>query len=592
MFKSLLLSVIVVALLPSVSAAEASVPGVGHWEGNIVIPGTPLAIRVDLEQKDGAWSGTIDIPAQGLRGFRLAKVSVTAFDVSFAMEGIPGDPMFKGKLKGADMGIAGDFTQGGQTFPFQLERKAAQQLKAGDTPQKGLPGSGLAGFWQGSLKPTVVAEMRLALEIVKASDEVYKGVAISLDQGAAKMPLTAVTEKAGVVHLEIASVGGEFDGKMSADGSEIAGEWRQSGSKLPLVYKRMSSPAKKTQRPQEPKKPLPYSVEGVVVPNEAANIKLAGTLTLPKTGGPHPAVVLITGSGPQDRDEALMGHRPFLVLADHLTRQGIAVLRCDDRGVGKSTGNFAAATDTDFVEDTLSSVEWLKQRKDIDPKRIGLIGHSEGGVVGPLVAAKQPQDIAFIVMLAGPGVPMERLLVKQAEDMARVSGMGNEGVATLVAMQSQTLALLKTAATQKEAEVMVSNAYAQQIGEISDEALKAMGLSRQMPAAQLKTTSSNWFRQLLAYDPAPTLMKLKCPVLAINGEKDVQVAAKENLAAIREALSKGSNADATIIELPKLNHLFQSCTTGAVAEYSEIEETFSPAALKVVSDWVQKKAKL
>lgn len=326
--KSLHMLVILLLALgcfPSASAQESN-SAAGHWEGAIILPGTELAIRVDLEKSAEAWTGSIDIPAQALRGFTLGRVSVQDTAVSFNMPGIPGDPKFAGTLAPDAKTISGDFTQGGQTFPFKLERKAKPASTSGETPGKGVSGKGLVGHWQGSLKPTPVMELRLVLEITNVHGGTLSGALISVDQGNARIPLTTLTEKEGVVHLETKSVGGTFDGKLSADGSEIVGEWKQGGGTLPLIFKRLDK-APNFSRPQEPKRPYPYEDEEVVFENNSANIKLAGTLTKPRGAGPYPAVVLISGSGPQDRDEAIMGHRPFLVVADHLTRQGIAVLR-------------------------------------------------------------------------------------------------------------------------------------------------------------------------------------------------------------------------------------------------------------------------
>ncbi len=590
-----IVSLVAAAVMLPVNAAlsgDIPVSAAGHWEGQIKLPGTGLSIAVDMERKDGTWTGSIDIPAQGLHGCQLNGIKAQDFDVAFAMPGIPGEPTFAGKLKEVGKVIEGDFTQGGQTFPFLLKRTAASLPKPGETPSKGQPGSGLAGSWQGSLKPLPMVELRMSLEISKGPEGILKGFALSLDQGGPRMPLTAIKEDAGVVHLEVASVGGEFDGKMSTDGSEVIGEWQQSGSKLPLVYKRMSSPAKPPARPQEPKKPFPYMAEEVTVDNTAANIKLAGTFTFPKEGGPHPAVVLISGSGPQDRNEALMGHKPFLVLADHLTRAGIAVLRCDDRGVGRSKGSFATATDADFAEDVLACVSWLKARKEVDPKRIGLVGHSEGGVVAPLAVVRQPEDVAFLVMLAGVGLPPEELLIRQGADMARAEGLGEAAIAKASAMKSRALALIKEATNDQQAQAIVRQVYNTELAALSKEERTSLGMSSQAITAEVKGFSSRWFRELLTYDPHATLAQVKCPVLAINGEKDIQVAAKENLAGIRQALADGGNKDVTTLELPGLNHLFQTCTTGTIGEYSKIEETFSPAAMKVVSDWIRKKSGL
>jgi uncharacterized protein len=574
-----------------VAAAEALDPA-GHWEGDITLPATKLAIRVDLEKApDGKWSGTIDIPVQGLRGFKLDPVAVEGAAVRFAMPQIPGDPSFAGRLESDAKVIRGDFTQGGQKFPFSVSRKPRPEAKAGWTPSHGIPGKGLVGYWQGSLSPTPVIQLRLAVEITNGAAGALGGIMTSLDQGGARMPLSASVEKSVNVKLQVPAIGGGFEGVMATDGSEITGDWLQAGRKLPLVLKRVAAPPVLA-RPQDPKPPYPYAEEQVVIENPTAGTKLAGTLTVPRSAGPHPVVVLITGSGPQDRDEALMGHRPFLVLSDHLTRTGIAVLRCDDRGVGKSTGSFAKAVDADFVTDAIAQVAWLKARPDIDPKRIGLVGHSEGGVVAPLAAVKQPQDIAFIVLLAGVGVPMEQLLIRQGTDIARAMGASEDQIAKSAAIQQQIFPLLKAATNSVEAQKVVREVTAKALAEFTPDQRRSMGLSDDMLESQSQMVATPWFRNLLAYDPRPTLRQVKCPVLAINGEKDLQVAAKENLKAIREALEAGGNHKVKTVELPGLNHLFQTCTTGAISEYGQIDETFSPAALKVISDWIRQQAGL
>ncbi len=569
-----------------VAAADSASNPAGHWEGTITLPATSLSVRVDLERGGNqSWQGTIDIPVQSLRGFKLDPVKVDGEGVTFAMPGIPGDPEFAGRLAPDGRTIAGDFTQGGQKFSFKLERKARPATAAGETPSRGVPGKGLAGHWQGSLKVTPVLELRLALDLTNSASGKPGGVMLSLDQGNARIPITALTEKAGVVHLETKSIGGVFDGKLSGDGAELAGDWQQGGKTLALVFKRLTKAAT-LERPQEPKKPFPYDEEEIVVENKAASVKLAGTLTLPHGTGPHPAVVFITGSGPQDRDEAIMGHRPFFVLADHLTRRGIAVLRCDDRGVGKSTGDFRKATDADFVEDTLAQVAHLRTRKEIDPKRIGLLGHSEGGIIAPLAATKS-RDVAFIVLLAGVGVPMEELLMRQARDIALVMGSGEEMIATNAVAQREIFRAIKTEQDPAAAEASVRRVIREQTVSMTEEQRQALGLSDAMLDTQVNMVLSPWFRDLLAYDPRPTLKAVKCPVLAINGEKDLQVAAKENLAAIRTALTVGGNQKVKTVALPGLNHLFQTCQTGAISEYGQIEETFNPTAMKLISDWIR-----
>ena len=567
------------------SAQESASTPAGHWEGAITLPTTPLNVRVDLERAgDQSWQGTIDIPVQSLRAFKLDPVKVSGDQVTFAMPGIPGDPLFDGRLAADGKSIAGEFTQGGQKFPFKLRRTTRPAATGLEVPSHGIPGKGLPGHWLGALKLSPVIELRLALDLKTSASGRLSGAMTSLDQGNAQIPITTLTEEAGVVHFETKSVGGSFDGKLSADGAEMAGDWRQNGKTMPLVFKRVATTAK-LERPQEPKSPFPYDAEEVLVQNAADRVKLAGTLTLPRTAGPHPAVVFITGSGPQDRDEALMGHRPFLVLADYLTRQGIATLRCDDRGTAKSTGDFSKATDSDFVKDTEAQVAYLLTRKEINPKRIGLVGHSEGGIVAPRVAAKSG-EVAFIVMLAGLGVPMDELLVRQGHDIALVMGASEEVIAKNAATQRATFEIVKTEQDPAAAEAAVRKLIREQLASLTAEQRQAVGLSDDMVDAQVKMVLTPWFRELIAYDPRPTLKAVKCPVLAINGEKDLQVAASENLPAIRAALAAGGNQNVKTVALPGLNHLFQTCQTGAISEYAQIEETFNPAAMKLVGDWI------
>jgi fermentation-respiration switch protein FrsA (DUF1100 family) len=348
-------------------------------------------------------------------------------------------------------------------------------------------------------------------------------------------------------------------------------------------------------RPQEPKPPYPYDEQEVVYQNKKDDLQLAGTLTLPRSKGPFPAVLLITGSGPQDRNETVFDHKPFLVLADHLTRMGIAALRVDDRGIGKSTGRFSEATSEDFAADALAGVEYLKTRKEIDPRRIGLIGHSEGGLIAPLVAAAST-DVAFIVMMAGPGLTGEQILYRQTVLVCKAAGMSDGLIAQNRAAQERIFAILKQEKDKVVAEKRIleeADAFrevtAKARAEATEEQKKGISIIAAAIEGQAKLVVSPWFRFFLTYDPRPTLMKVRCPVLAIIGEKDLQVPAEENLAAIRLALKAGGNKDHTVLTLPKLNHLFQTCRTGAISEYAQIEETIAPAALDTISKWILKR---
>jgi pimeloyl-ACP methyl ester carboxylesterase len=573
------------------NAAEAPASLAGHWEGTITLPTVPLAIRVDLERASaGEWRGTVDIPVQGLRGFKLDRVTVEGGSVRFAMPGIPGDPQFAGRFDAAGRPpvLVGDFIQGGQTFPFRLEQGPKPAHREGETPGQGVPGKGLAGFWQGSLRPAPVIELRLALELTNTPAGGLGGVVVSMDQGGVRIPITRVEEAGGEVRFETASVGGKFAGTCNGDGSELAGGWEQGGRRTPLTFFRLAR-APSLRRPQEPRKPYPYAEIEVAVTNRAAGIVLAGTLTVPAGPGPHPAVVLITGSGPQDRDEAIMGHRPFLVLADHLTRAGIAVLRCDDRGAGRSGGTFATATLRDFVEDALAGVAFLRARPEVALGRIGVVGHSEGGIIGPEAAVRSP-DIAFLVLLAGVGVPIEALLIRQGGDVARLMGAGPDAIAQNAELQRRIFQVVREEADPTRVETRLRALLADAMAGLTETQRAMLGLADAALDAQVRALQSPWFRKLIRYDPRPVLEQVHCPVLAITGEKDVQVAAEENLAAIRSALAAGGNTRVKTLALPGLNHLFQTCPTGAVAEYGTIEETFNPAALQLISDWIREVA--
>jgi dipeptidyl aminopeptidase/acylaminoacyl peptidase len=295
------------------------------------------------------------------------------------MLNIPGDPVFDGRLSEDGKHLAGDFTQNGKTAPFALERAEAKQ-RSGETPSHGLPGVGLLGHWQGSLRPGAAPiELRLVLHVIDGGGGVLKATLDSLDQGANGIPISSITLTNGEVHLELADIQASFQGKFSTDGSEIVGTWKQGALEAGLVFKRLST-SPKLSRPQEPRRPFPYDEEEVKFAGAAPGVILAGTLTRPHGAGPFPGVILLSGSGAQDRDETLMGHKPFLVLADYLANKGIAVLRFDDRGYAHSTGDFAKATHEDFAADAEAAFNFLRKQVGIDPARVGLCGHSEGAL--------------------------------------------------------------------------------------------------------------------------------------------------------------------------------------------------------------------
>lgn len=445
-------------------------------------------------------------------------------------------------------------------------------------------GARLVGSWAGTLK-TPNQELRLVFKITTGADGVLTGTLDCIDQMLTDVPVPKVTLEGNTVKIVMPMLRAQFSGTLNEQGDSITGQFSQAGMNLPLVLVRTAA-APGLNRPQEPKPPFPYQVEPVVFANPRAGIRLAGTLTYPDGRGPFPAVVLIAGSGPSDRDETLFGHKPFWVLADYLTRRGIAVLRYDKRGIGASTGNAAIATMEEYTDDALAGVEYLKARKDVaDLAHIGLIGHSEGGVVAPMVANRTP-DVSFVVLLAGDGVVGEQMLLLQGAAIVKAMGGDDAAVAEQHAVQQAIFAIVKQNPNDETARQKLHAYFIDRVNALPEAQRQAVGDPEPYIQGQIAFAVNPWMRHMLTYDPAPALRKLRVPVLALNGSKDMQVTSAENLAAILAALRESGTKNFTVLELPDLNHLFQTAETGSPKEYRQIEETFSPAALQIIGDWV------
>ena len=437
------------------------------------------------------------------------------------------------------------------------------------------PVAALNGDWAGTLD---IGAMKLRLVFhIRAGPDGASGTLDSIDQGAMGIPLSSISRDGQAVRFDLARPAASFHGALGSDGLTLVGQWSQGGADLPLALtlRPPGSPEAKLNRPQTPVKPYPYREEDVAFDNPADHDRLAGTLTLPSGRGPFPAVVLVAGSGPNTRDEPILGHRIFLVLADHLTRQGLAVLRYDKRGVGASTGDYAKATTRDFADDVVAAMAYLRSRPEIDPARVGLIGHSEGGLIAPMVAAREPST-AFVVMMAGPGVNGADILAEQGRLISKAMGMSDAKIAESSALREQAIAIVRA---EKDPAVAAAR-----LRERLTAAAKAQGLGDAAIEAQIKALNSDWFRFFYDYDPTPAQAKVRCPVLAIAGSKDLQVPPDQNLPPIRAALAH--NADAEVDELPGLNHLFQTAATGGVQEYSQIEETLAPSAMDLITGWI------
>ncbi|MCE7990389.1 MAG: alpha/beta hydrolase [Roseivirga sp.] len=441
----------------------------------------------------------------------------------------------------------------------------------------------ITGQWHGALD-VQGSQLRLVLH-VKQVDGAYKARLDSPDQGAKGMPISSITFENNVLKFSLSNINASYNGTFSSN--SFTGTWSQGGGSLALNFKREVIEKKVAKRPQEPVKPYPYLEEEVLFENSEAGIKLAGTLTLPKTAGPHPVVILISGSGPQDRNEELAEHKPFLVIADHLTRNGIAVLRYDDRGVAKSEGNFGTATTKDLATDASSAVAYLTTRSDIDQRHIGLMGHSEGGIIAPIVAAES-KDVAFIVLLAGTGIPGDELLLMQSEAISSAQGVSGPMLERSLEINAGVFKLIKEATDETELEAELSKYI---LAEVPASFRPANMTEEEFVKSQTSTVLAPWMQYFIKYNPAEVLPQVNCPVLAVNGDKDLQVPSKVNLEAIKAGLAKGGNTQVKTIEFPGLNHLFQKTETGLPGEYGKLEETFSIEVLKEVTHWLKEQIK-
>jgi uncharacterized protein len=447
-------------------------------------------------------------------------------------------------------------------------------------------GQDITGEWNGALK-VQGTQLRLVFTITKTGNG-FSSTMDSPDQGAKGIPVTTTTFENSKLKLTITNAGIEYNGEYND--TIITGIFKQGGQQLPLDLSRKKIEKLVFVRPQDPVKPYPYYSEEVAFPNAAANIVLAGTLTLPAKEGVYPVAILITGSGPQNRDEELLGHRPFLVISDWLTKNGIAMLRYDDRGTAQSTGDFKTATSADFAADVEAAVAYVKTRKEIKKNKIGLIGHSEGGLIAPMVAAKN-KDVQFIVLLAGTGIQGNQLLLLQQELIARASGATEADIQKIKELNTAIFNMVIQSTNTQQLKNDLTNHFKQLLKDSSN-ARQVNGMNEdEVINAKVEQVANPWMQYFIKYNPVTSLEKVKCPVLAVNGSKDLQVPPKENLAAISNALKKAGNKNVSVKEFPGLNHLFQECTTGLPAEYATIEQTFSPVVLTEITKWIQNQVK-
>jgi pimeloyl-ACP methyl ester carboxylesterase len=538
------------------------------WYGVLDAESRKFRFAIELFQNDDQWTGKLTSLDEAGRQFSLDNLSRTSAGLDFEIKTSKGK--YSGQLSDDGNQITGNWKQSGEELKLDFDKVET------------IPQEKLSSLWTGRLN-VGFQKLDLAVRVLESGEVL----------------LDSTTQKAGgfvaemetiddQVTISVGSLNAKFTGKYNVEKTEIVGKWKQGFLTLDLTLAKSDKiePVVERKRPQRPQAPFPYEIQQVKFKNEKADIELAGTLTLPDGSDKPPVVVLISGSGPQDRDETLLEHKPFWVIADYFARRGIAVLRYDDRGTGESTGDFAAATTAEFADDAEAAVQFLKAIDRVNSKQIGLCGHSEGGLIAPIVAARN-QDVAFIILMAGPGVNGEQISYSQLRLMLEVEQVEEQKIEQHIKMQRAIIrnVLEHPEMPQQELREKIITEIEPILDPDDKEAEAREAFSAKIEAG-MQQLNSPWFRYFLKFEPTSSLEKVTCPVLAINGAKDLQVDAELNLPMIETALQKAGNQDFKLISIPELNHLFQRCQTGSVSEYVEIEETFDPATLELMADWI------
>ena len=429
----------------------------------------------------------------------------------------------------------------------------------------------IEGYWKGEID-LGVQKLETAFDI-KAIENGYSATFDVPAQGAFDIPVDEVSFQNGQLQLKMNAMDASYSGTLKDSG--IEGNFSQRGMTFPLNLVKAEKKEQKKARPQDPLPPFKYHIEEVTFVNEKEGNKLVGTLTIPEGKGPFPAMVLVSGSGQQDRDEELMNHRPFWVIADYCALHGIAVLRYDDRGVGGSEGEVKNATSMDFSYDAEAAFDYLRNRKEIDASKVGILGHSEGGIINFMVSARRP-EVAFLISLAGPSVNGIEVLKEQQAAILRASGMSEEMVQFSGNANAQMFDIIEASSSREEADSLLR------------QLVKGWGYNEELTEQTVGQMASPWMYYFLKYDPTEAIVKTNCPALLLNGSKDLQVIASQNLPGYEKIIVEHGKTNLILHELPDLNHLFQHCETGSPNEYFEIEETISPEVLEMIVGFVKK----
>lgn len=439
---------------------------------------------------------------------------------------------------------------------------AGPKPKAAESP--------LGGQWRGSLK-VPGGTWELVFTIIPLSNGTLYATLDVPKQKISRMPVK--TELKGQdVTLRIEEAASKFSGKLAADGKHITGTWTQPALTGPLTLERSSGP---TIDAATFKPALPYREEEVVIPNKVAKLRLTGTLTMPQGKGPFPAVVLVSDSGPQDRNVVVDNYRMFNIMADYLTRRGVAVLRYDDRGVGKSTGNYQQATTADLVSDAQAAMGFLRAHYKVNKTQVGMVGHGEGANVA-LLAAADKNAPNFLVSLAGYGLSGPEVLKRQQVEIMRLIGANTQQVTSALQLHEQMLGIIRQTPNNNLARAKVAAMLR----------ISNADIDFTMVQARATQLTSPWYRFFIDFDPQVKLGQVKCPVLALNGSADLLVAASKNLPTLQKGLRASGNRNVEIHKLPGVNHWFQTAPSDWPLVNGQVQPTFSPKALALIHGWV------
>ena len=551
------------------------------WYGVLDVGAQKLRLELKVEKnKEGAYQGVMCSLDQGNLSVPISRFELVDGRLEFEVEKIGAS--FVGKLEGDqpdEQTAVGKFKQGGAAFEMTFKRVASAPEM---TPVQ---------TWQGTLE---AGPQKFDFQVRIQQDDQGKllGQLDSFSEGLLGLAIELgpeTTADSKDFNFRLMATKADYQGRRSEDGKSVQGFWKQSGVEFPLDFKSVplgETRQKMRERPQTPKGPFQYeSSDHVIKSTRSPGVELGATLTHPHGKGSFPTVVLISGSGQQDRDETIFGHKAFFVIADHFAKNGIATLRFDDRGKDKSTGDPALCTSEDFADDVETLVDWLKQQPVVDPDQIILVGHSEGGYIGPMIAARR-RDIAAVVMLGGTTVTGEQIVLDQSRRIAAVAGASESDLDFQEALSKNAFAMLRNGET--EHPNFLNKLMAQTREELAVDGEEPEFELPENAAVQLSRLNIPWFRFFLDYDPATALRKVDRPVLALFGDHDLQVHPDLNAPVLEAIWQEGKHPASEMVRFPRLNHLFQESATGSPAEYAKIDETFNLVPLNKMTEWIQK----